>query len=247
MYLPIGRLATRAAAALPALLTLAALAGVGYVGYRNDWTLPSLAQLRGESEAPDREAARDTTRVVAGSPGGGPSRVEFDSAESVRKAGLRWEPARAQALGQYVTANGMVDYDPGSYARLTSRASGFVWHVYHEIGDPVKKGDVLALIDAAEVGKAKSDFLQDLGQVRTRSTTLDRLKSLGQQGAASDRTLREAEAALREARVRLFNDHQALLNLGLPLRLKDVEDLPEDQWVRHLRLLGLPDAVARDL
>jgi len=30
------------------------------------------------------------------------------------------------------------------------------------------------------------------------------------------------------------HDQQALLNLGLPFRLKDVENLTEDQQVRHL-------------
>src|SRR5262249_20587140 len=37
------------------------------------------------------------------------------------------------------------------------------------------------------------------------------------------------------------------LNLGLPIRLQDVEGLPEEQQVAHLRLLGLPDSIRREL
>jgi cobalt-zinc-cadmium efflux system membrane fusion protein len=66
-------------------------------------------------------------------------------------------------------------------------------------------------------------------------------------GAIPERSLREAQTALREARIRLVNDQQALLNLGVPVRLQDLEKLPEDQLVRRLRLLGLPEAVAREL
>jgi cobalt-zinc-cadmium efflux system membrane fusion protein len=177
----------------------------------------------------------------------GPKPIEFPSADAVRKAGIAWRPAEVRTLSQYVTGNGAVDYEPSVYARLTARASGVVWRVYKEIGDPLEKGDVLALIDSAEVGRAKGEFLQSLAQVRARSTTLERLRAAGREGAVPERSLRDAEAALREARIRLFNDQQALLNLGLPVRLPDLEDLPEEQQVRRLRLLGLPEAVARQL
>jgi cobalt-zinc-cadmium efflux system membrane fusion protein len=240
--------AAKAAARLPALLILGLLAGLAFWGARNDWTLPSFAHLWGKPDPAEKDRPEATPRVLPGAPdaaGAGAKRIEFPSADAVHKAGIKTQPASVQTLTQYVTANGTVDYEPSVYARLTARASGSVWRVYKEIGDPLNKGDVLALIDSAEVGKAKADFLQGLAQVKVRSTTVERLQSAGREGAVPERSLREAEAALREARIRLFNDHQALLNLGLPARIRDVEDLPEEQQVRRLRLLGLPDDLAR--
>jgi cobalt-zinc-cadmium efflux system membrane fusion protein len=262
--------AAKAAAGLPALLTLGLLAAVGVWGARNDWTLPSLAQLWGKPAATNKDAAEEAPRVVTAPPAranrvkfpsragppsprgrprstAGAKRVEFPSADAVQKSGIRWERAEVRTLSQYVTATGAIDYEPSVYARLTPRASGTVWRVYKEIGQTLRKGDVLALIDSAEVGRAKADFLQSLAQVKVRSTTVERLRSAGREGAVPERLLREAEAALREARIRLFNDQQALLNLGLPVRVGDVEDLPEEQQVRRLRLLGLPDDVTREL
>jgi cobalt-zinc-cadmium efflux system membrane fusion protein len=122
-----------------------------------------------------------------------------------------------------------------------------MWRIDKEIGDPVRKDEVIALIEAAEVGKTKADFLQDLTQVSQRTATLKRLQGLTEKGAVSDRALTDAEFALREARIRLFNDQQALLNLGLPLRLEDVEALSEEQLVHHLRLLGIPDSIRAQL
>jgi len=117
----------------------------------------------------------------------------------------------------------MADYEPGSYAQLTARTPGTFWRVDKEIGDSVHKGEVLALIDAAEVGRTKASLLQNLAEIRLRTSTLERLEPLNNEGVVAQRSLREAETALREARFRLFNDQQVLLNLGLPVRLKELE------------------------
>jgi len=108
-----------------------------------------------------------------------------------------------------VTASGTIDDQPSRYARLTARATGTVWRLEKEAGDTVHKGEVVALVDAAEVGRAKAEFLQSLAQVRLYTTSVQQLQSLDKSGAVSDRSLREAEAKLREARISLFNEHLA--------------------------------------
>ncbi len=190
--------------------------------------------------------------IVGSSPGGSeetrPStHIQFPSESSVRKTGLQLAPVQARSLTQYVTAPGMVDFDPSLYARLSSRVSGTVWRIEKEIGDKIRKGDVLALIDSADVGQAKADFLQDLAQVEVRKQTLERLHAAANTGAVSDRSLREANAALRDARIRLLNDQQRLLNLGLPLRMEEIEKLTDEQLARHMRLLGLPEDIRKSL
>jgi membrane fusion protein, heavy metal efflux system len=101
-----------------------------------------------------------------------------------------------------------------------------VWRVEKNFGDPVRKGEVLALIDSAEVGKAKGDFLQSLTVNQIRAANWERMKAAAKSGAISDRSLADAEGSLREARIKLLSDQQALLNLGLAIRLADVEKLP---------------------
>jgi cobalt-zinc-cadmium efflux system membrane fusion protein len=64
-------------------------------------------------------------------------------------------------------------------------------------------------------------------------------------GAIPQGTLQQAYTALQEARIRVLNDQQALLNLGLPVRLEDLEKLSDDRLARELRLLGLPEAAVR--
>jgi cobalt-zinc-cadmium efflux system membrane fusion protein len=247
----IWRLAVGVASYVPTVLTLALLGGVALWGARNEWKVPGFSAKAADAE-PEAPAAVKVVREPGGSEGdeaagllAGRPRLEFPSAEAVRAAGLQVKAAETRDVAQYVTANAMLDYQPYRYAQLASRAPGTVFRVTKEMGEPVKKGEVLALIESTEVGKAKSDFLHSLAQVDVRSTAVERLKSAG--GAVSGGNLREAEATLRDARIRLFNDQQRLLNLGLPLRMEDVAKLPEEQQVRHLRLLGLPEEVRKQL
>jgi cobalt-zinc-cadmium efflux system membrane fusion protein len=230
---------------IPTFLTLLLLAGVGVWGYWNDWKLPRFAALWGGQEAGDKDAGEAAIKVYpdpASSPSAPALRIEFPSAEAVQKVGIHTVPVQVADLARYVTANSMLDYEPTLYAQLTARAAGTVWHVEKEIGDKLHKGDVLALIDAAEVGQDKANFLQSLTQLKARTLVRQRLEAAGKVGSVSERTLLDAETAVREARIKLFNDQQALLNLGLPVRVADVEPLSEEEAVRHLRLLGLPEA-----
>jgi cobalt-zinc-cadmium efflux system membrane fusion protein len=254
MPVRIQNLAAAAAARVPTLLSLVLLAALGFWGARNDWKLPPALRFWerqagrevGPSEAiirvirhPDDPPADPSATV--------PVRLEFPSEAAVHKAGLGFDTVQVHDLARYVTANGMVDYEHGLYAQLTSRSSGTVWRVYKEIGERIHKGDVLALIDAAEVGRAKTELLQSLVQVKLRNTTLERLRPVGQVGAVSERAVADAEAALREAQIRLLNDQQTLLNLGLALRLEELDKLTDAQVARRLRVLGLPESVQTGL
>ena len=58
-----------------------------------------------------------------------------------------------------------------------------------------------------------------------------------------ERQLSEAEAALREAEIRLVTAEQALANLGLPVRAEEFRALSAGQAAARMRLLGLPEGL----
>src|SRR5262249_27793284 len=120
-------------------------------------------------------------------------------------------------------------------ARLSSRVPGMIWRVDRQGGDAGKEGDILALVDAAEVGRAKAEFLQALAQVRLRGKHFENLQSLEKTGSVPERTVREAETALSEARIRLIAAQQLLVNLGLPVSADDLKGVPEDRLPAHLQ------------
>jgi membrane fusion protein, heavy metal efflux system len=171
--------------------------------------------------------------------------VEFASPETAQKAGIQLAPVREQELTRTVTAPGTIVYDQTRLAHLSSRVPGTVWRVEKRVGQPVRKGDVLVVVEAADVGRARGEFLQAVTQVRLKGQALERVK--GAATALPERQLREAEAALTEARVRLFSAQQALLNLGLPVHLDELTGLSEQELARRTRFVGLPEGLVRTL
>jgi cobalt-zinc-cadmium efflux system membrane fusion protein len=171
--------------------------------------------------------------------------ITFDSAEVVERVGLDVTPAWTVAMTEAVSASGEVGFDPARLARLSARAGGSVHRVFKTVGDRVKAGEVLALVDAAAVGRSKAEFLQALVRSRLKRAARDNLRQAGT--AVSEQRVREAEAAVADADTRLLSAEQALVNLGLPLRAEDYATLSADEAARQLRSLGVPDALSANL
>ena len=229
---------------VPFALVAAGLAGVALWGRDTDWTFtrthrpagqPSagadgLARVRVGAALPERpDIPTALRRDVA---------IEFESAGAADAAGVAITPAWPGAATDAVEAPGEVAFDPSLVTRLGPRAPGVVWRVAKKAGDPVAAGELLALVDAAEAGKAKAEFQQALVQVRLRSRTLADLRAAGNGVAAQ--LVREAEAAHAEAETRLLAATQALANLDLRADAADYKALAMDDVVRRMRLLGVP-------
>jgi len=172
-------------------------------------------------------------------------RLQFASEEAAVRAGIEVAPVWQAPMVEFVASNGEIGYDQTQVARLSSRLPGTVWRVYKQVGDKVQAGEVLALIDAAEVGRTKAEFLQAFAQLDLKDRLWQSMQSA--QGAIPARSFQEAEAAVREARIRLLSAQQALVNLGFPIQAEDLKALPEAKLAEYVQFLGLPDGVARGL
>ena len=170
-------------------------------------------------------------------------RIQFASQEAVDKAGIDIAVVDRQPILEAVVANGEIVYDETRTARLSSRVAGTVWRVEKQPGDKVQKGEILALIDSADVGRAKADLLQDIAELQLKQANVDRLQPLSSSGAVPGKQLIEAQAALQEANIKLLSAQQALVNLGLPVKLEPLGQLSTEQISRQIQYLGLPDAL----
>src|SRR5262249_13594132 len=148
---------------------------------------------------------------------------------AVYKAGVKMPPAWVGPVVESIAANGEVTYDKDRVARLSTRAPGSVWRVLKKVGDPVKEGEVLAVIDAAEVGRLKGEFLQAFALVDVREKTVAALQTAYRQGVIPDATWRQAQAGLLEARIRLRTSRQSLINLGFAIVAEDFRGMTEER------------------
>jgi len=213
---------------------------------------PQVAQLKQTpvvSEADRQRAAR--AMVAASRPENNAvcknyrRRIQFASLGAVKKAGMDVALVDRQPIVESIAANGQITYDQTRFASLSSRLPGTVWHVEKNVGDRVRSGDILALVDAAEVGRAKTELIQALAQEELNRKALKRLESLTE--VVAGRQVQEAQAGFVQARARLLSAQQALGNLGLPVNVEQLRALPEEKLAERLRLLSLPESVAEHL
>jgi cobalt-zinc-cadmium efflux system membrane fusion protein len=221
---------------------LLALAAVGVVGHAAQWKIGSVIGIWKPGAEPE---SKDDKRADSEKQAAENGAVHFESPEAVARNGIQTATVTKRTIRIAVTANGSIEYNRKLLAHLSTRAPGNVWKVYKQVGDAVRKGDVLGLVDAAEVGRAKADFLQAFRLMTLRSNELERQRQMP--GALPERGFRELENALSEARIRAFNTQQTLVNLGLPLRAEQFADLSDDEVTRRVRFLGLPEQVVRTL
>lgn len=204
---------------------------------------PELAQVKNEPRFPKYDTVR-AIAVLARSENNSrntmhTSRVQFVSAESVAKAGVDVDVVGERPMAEALTANGEVTFDPTRVGHLSARVPGMVAAVFKTLGDEVKQGDVLALVDASQVGQAKSQLLQAIVHLQLRKTTLERLRPIATGGALPQKAIIEAEAALQEAEVALISARQSLSNLGFDVA-EGLEGRTPQTLADDLRFLGIP-------
>jgi cobalt-zinc-cadmium efflux system membrane fusion protein len=170
-------------------------------------------------------------------------RLQFISVDAMERAGVDIDVAQVRAMIETIDTPAETMYNPSRMARATARVSGTIWRVERDLGEPVRRGDVLAVIDSADVGRAKADFFQALAQVESKSKLLENLRQAGD--VVRRREIAEAEAALREARIRLLSAQQALANLGLAARWEDLFGLADELLAERVRSLGLPESLVK--
>jgi cobalt-zinc-cadmium efflux system membrane fusion protein len=177
-------------------------------------------------------------------------RIQLASLEVMEKMGLEaYESAREAPIVETIAASGEIFFAQPRVAPIFTPVAGRISRVTDQglIGARVKKGDVLALVDSPEVGKAKAEFLQAYAQFELRHTTLENLKPLVAKQLVSDAKLLETQSALQEAQIRLVSAQQSLINLGLPIRVEDLKKLSIEELGKRLQFLGVPAHLAQQL
>jgi cobalt-zinc-cadmium efflux system membrane fusion protein len=170
-------------------------------------------------------------------------RIQFASLDIIKKMGIEYSwPVSREPIYETVSASGEIGFDQPRVAPVSVPVAGRVWRMTEKgtIGSQVKRGDVLALLDAVEVGKAKAEFLQAYAQTELRMKTMDRYTELQAQAAISLAQVTQAETALKEARIRLMAARQTLNNMGLPFQVDESKCVATEEVAKQIHFLGIP-------
>ncbi len=173
------------------------------------------------------------------------ARIQFASVESVKQAGVDVELVERAPIVESITGSGEIVYDPTKRASLASRVPGTVWLVAKSVGDSIAQGEVLAIVDGAQVGDLKTALLRALAEENLQSKNVIRLKE-ARDAIAGSRIL-DAEAALSKALADVLSAEQSLRNLGLPIDVAALRGRAERDVLDTLRWLGIPNEIRERL
>lgn len=140
--------------------------------------------------------------------------IRLASAETAEQVGLQTAPAGSRTIAPTVSGNAEISFVSHDYAHVTSRVSGWVSEVPTDEGRLVKKGDVLVVVNSAEVGSAKAQFLGILPTVDIARKEFTRTSKLLSSGAATNKDELALQTALSKAEAELLNARQKLKNMG---------------------------------
>lgn len=113
---------------------------------------------------------------------------------------VRVAPAHVDSRGSVVVAQGVIAPDEARLAAIVSAVRGRVVRVHAVTGDDVDSHTVLAQVQSAEVAGANASVAQARIARQSADDAFARVRSLNEQGAASQREVVEARTALAQAR-----------------------------------------------
>ena len=139
---------------------------------------------------------------------------------------LRYEPGSGQLSAIKVQAvelfpvplseplNGRVTFNENVTARVTSPISGRVIAFTAQVGDAVKAGDTLAVLDSPDLAAAVADLRKAKADEARKGPALERARSLYDAGVFARKDLETAEADERQARAETERAASRLRNLA---------------------------------
>ncbi|HLG28906.1 MAG TPA: efflux RND transporter periplasmic adaptor subunit, partial [Candidatus Brocadiales bacterium] len=128
---------------------------------------------------------------------------------------LELTEAKVSTLNSIIEAPGEISTNPDREVHITPRIPGIIKEVYKGLGDKVKAGETVALLDSIEFGQAKSDYLKAKAMMELASKNYDRVKTLSEKQVVSQKSFIEAESELERAKIELRALEERLHLLGM--------------------------------
>ncbi|VAX16782.1 Cobalt/zinc/cadmium efflux RND transporter, membrane fusion protein, CzcB family [hydrothermal vent metagenome] len=117
-------------------------------------------------------------------------------------------------LNVYVTLPGEVSVNQDMMAHIVPRVSGVVREVYKSLGDNVKRGEVIAVIESRELSDVKAEYLATHERISLAQANYTREARLWKEKVSSEQDYLNAKKELAEEKIALRSAEQKLHALG---------------------------------
>lgn len=134
--------------------------------------------------------------------------------DQVKKAGIAVQavgPAKLQAAAEFT---GEIRFNEDRTAHVVPRMAGVAEQVVANLGQSVRKGEVLAVIASNSLSEQRSELLTAQERRDAARITYEREKKLWQEKISAEQDYLQAQTALREADIAVRNATQKLAAVG---------------------------------
>jgi cobalt-zinc-cadmium efflux system membrane fusion protein len=130
------------------------------------------------------------------------------TAEQIRAAGVQLATAGPRTLGTAISFPGEIRFDEDRTAHVVPRVPGVVESVQAELGQAVKRGQVLAVIASQQISELRSEQQAAQRRLELARLTFTREKQLWQERISAEQDYLLARQALQEAEIAAANAGQ---------------------------------------
>lgn len=169
------------------------------------WVIAFLSTACGPAPEPHQEAEHSK----------GDAQVVVLSEEVIKAAGVKVVPVSREAFHPHVVASGVIKPDTQKSVTVRARVAGRVLQVLSDVGERVKAGDPLAIIEGPEVSAALARHLTATARATAARKAAERAERLLELKAMSRAEVeaRKAEAEATEAEASAARQDVARLGL----------------------------------
>lgn len=141
-------------------------------------------------------------------------RIRMDEA-TAKVAGIELRAAGPARIRSTLQLQGEIQFNQDRLAHVVPRLAGVVVRSGKNLGDPVKKGELLAVLESQTLADLKSEHLAARTRLELARETFEREKRLWEEKISAQQDYLASRQALAEAEIAYRNVEQKLLALGL--------------------------------
>ncbi|WP_342248041.1 efflux RND transporter periplasmic adaptor subunit [Pseudomonas sp. OTU2001] len=136
------------------------------------------------------------------------------SIAQIEAAGVQLADAGPRELGTAISFPGEIRFDEDRTAHVVPRVPGVVESVQAELGQAVKRGEVLAVIASQQISDLRSEQQAAQRRLELARLTFQREQQLWQERISAEQDYLQARQVLQEAEIALVNARQKVAAVG---------------------------------
>lgn len=164
----------------------------------------------GEEEHAESEGGHSE----GGHSGGGARKVHLTS-DQQGSLGVRADTISARSVGSGLERPAALKFNPDQVARIGPRVNAKAERVLVDLGERVRRGQAVAVMNSMKLGEAKSDYLTAKARLETVRATYEREQKLREDGISSEAELLQAKSQFQEVKAQVASAAETLRLYGL--------------------------------